>query len=246
MSVRLITEVRDHAPPDLTAGERLLLVWIAEQARDEPRRLENGQLIPARTCFPGNEALARWCGVSERGLRQIFDRLARRGMEVRMPQGTDRRGRPIYATKGLRPLLRLPTLGGTPVPPSDALGGTTVPPTEEPPFPLGRNHGAASGGTTVPPTRDVPPDVPRDDPTLSTAAAADDEYAEHDPVNSEAFDRFHQTLVSEFGGSSDGALYDGDFLTFCAVFDAKYGTCSEAELLEDCRAALRALRGDGP
>ena len=103
-------EVRENAPAELTATERLMLVWIAEQSREEDR-FYRGEEIEARTCFPGRESLMRWCGISsERTFRSVLQRLAERGLDVRVRLFNDTNGNPVYAVRGQRMVLRLPDL----------------------------------------------------------------------------------------------------------------------------------------
>lgn len=99
MGIDLITEVLFHAPPDLTAAERTLLIAIAEEARDETRR-----------AYPGREALLHRTGLGLTGLSRAFGRLAGRGLEVRVAQGKDSNGNPVYAYRGRQSQYQLPKL----------------------------------------------------------------------------------------------------------------------------------------
>lgn len=107
MAVSLIVEVMDFATgSDLTPAERYILVTIAEQAHAETRR--------AWQEYGGN-GKRRWVlhervGLSETGLRTALQRLAGRGLEVRVALGTDARGRPFYAAHGHQTTYRLPVL----------------------------------------------------------------------------------------------------------------------------------------
>lgn len=159
MSHALVTEVLDHAPADLTALERLVLVVIAEAAQDDHR-----PGIPAREAWPSMTALTRRTGTSPRGVRAAMRRLAERGLDVRVRQGTDRHGEPVYAYSGHATRYRVPDLtrvreGGTPVPPLPGEGGAPVPPSADE-----RGHhsdhkgalGYREGGTPVPPNQKEP------------------------------------------------------------------------------------------
>lgn len=97
VGIRLIVEVLDHAPAELTAQERLLLVAIAEAARDE-----------TRTGWPGMEKLTRRTGLGARSVRDILAQLAERGYEVRVSVGTDKNGKPVFAHRGQRTAYQLP------------------------------------------------------------------------------------------------------------------------------------------
>ncbi|SPL94100.1 unnamed protein product [[Actinomadura] parvosata subsp. kistnae] len=126
MGIRLVVEVLDNAPEDLTPAERLLLVALAEDARDE-----------TRVCFPEKDKLARRTGLQEDGLRRTFQRLAKRGLEVRVPIGYGKDGRAVFARTGVRSTYRLPPLArrddsatsnAEAVSESRLSGGTSVPP----------------------------------------------------------------------------------------------------------------------
>lgn len=97
VGIRLIVEVLDHAPAELTPPERLLLVALAEEARDDTRR-----------CWPGMETLTRRMGLSARRVRQVLAELAQRGYEVRVPSGVDKHGMPVFASKGHRTVYGVP------------------------------------------------------------------------------------------------------------------------------------------
>lgn len=97
MGVQLIKEVLDRAPADLTSAELVVLLVLAENGRDSTRE-----------AFPGLEALSRRCRLSPTGLRTAFQRLAARGLEVRVAIGTDRIGRAVYAYEGRQTTYRVP------------------------------------------------------------------------------------------------------------------------------------------
>lgn len=106
MGIRLVKEVLDHAPADLPASDRLMLVVLAESARDE-----------TRACFPGNDVLAQRNGVDPRSVRRTLTRLEGRGLIERDEVGTDRNGRPIYAHRGHATVYRIARLAvAEPVP----------------------------------------------------------------------------------------------------------------------------------
>jgi hypothetical protein len=160
---QLTCEVLDHAPQDLTSGELVVLCALAEYAR-----------VDGRTWSGEVAQLARRARMRPGSIRVVLRRLAERGLDVRVPLGTDRHGHPLYAVPGKSPTFRLPELpappdcpcercqGGTTVPPcpvdnsakgvpqsplTEPEGGTTVPAggTAVPPYPL-------QGGTAVPPS----------------------------------------------------------------------------------------------
>lgn len=103
MGIRLIVEVLDHAPPTLSAAERLLLVVVAENANDTTRE-----------GWPGMDVLCRRVGLKPAGVRKALQRLAGRGLDVRVALGKDGRGEPVYSWPGKRTTYRLPRLKGDP------------------------------------------------------------------------------------------------------------------------------------
>lgn len=103
----MVAEVLNHAPPGLTAAERLVLISIAMEVREFGRHCE----------IPSSE-LRRQTRMSGRGVRYALERLAKRGIEVRVPIGTDRHGKPFYAVRGSSPVFVLPRLA----PPEERCG----------------------------------------------------------------------------------------------------------------------------
>jgi hypothetical protein len=101
VSVELMVEVLTHAPATLTAAEKLLLMAIAESCNSTTRM----------TWYrPGWDAaeLARRSQLTVGSLSKTFWSLAQKGCEVRVPHGTDKRGKPIYAHKGKQTTFKLP------------------------------------------------------------------------------------------------------------------------------------------
>lgn len=136
MGVRLIVEVLDNAPDDLTQGERLLLVVLAENANDVTRE-----------GWPGMDLIARRTGIQPNSVRKMLHRLSKRGIEVRVPIGKDKNGEPVYAVRGHRTKYHLPAMGrGDDSPPFDPTkGGLSSPDSSEKGGPR-----SLKGGTTVP------------------------------------------------------------------------------------------------
>lgn len=97
MGYRLYRHVLDHAPADLTSGERLVLLVIADDANDT-----------TRTGWPGLDVLVHRTGLSDRGIRKALERLAERGYEVRVPLGKTDDGRPVFAARGRRTTYAVP------------------------------------------------------------------------------------------------------------------------------------------
>lgn len=146
MSVELQREVRAYVEATTLAGaglspaEALVLYELADMAQDKDR-----EGFPARTALPDREVFAARCGLTVDGLRKVLQRLAVRGLEVRLPVSTDRNGEPVYAVPGRRTRFRLPHLSRltreaeasrwdertTKVGQEDYLGGPSVPPTRD-------------------------------------------------------------------------------------------------------------------
>jgi hypothetical protein len=99
MGVRLIKEVMNGAPAELSTSERLLLLVLAEDANDQTRQ-----------GWPGIDLLTQRTGLKERGVRAVLARLAERGLECRVPIATDSTGRPLFATHGHRTTYVIPDL----------------------------------------------------------------------------------------------------------------------------------------
>lgn len=108
MAVSLVSEVMNYvAGTKLTPTDRFILVAIAEQANAKTRQAWQEH---------GGNGKRRWIlhervGLSETGLRTALQRLAGQGLEVRVPLGTDGRGRAFYAAHGHQTTYRLPVLG---------------------------------------------------------------------------------------------------------------------------------------
>ena len=147
MGIRLIVEVLDSAPSVLSQSERLLLVVLAERADDVTRRVQ------WRRSEAPMDVLTRRTGLSPRGVRDVVTRLSHHGLDVRVPIGTDRRGRPLYAVPGRSldyrvPALDLGSIGDVVVPP---IGDVVVPPIGDVVVPPIGDVVVPPGGTRVPP-----------------------------------------------------------------------------------------------
>lgn len=101
--MKLLNEVIDHAPDDLTPGEMLVLVVLAYGARDTTRE-----------CWPGMDVLSQRTRLHPNSVTKVLRRLAERGLDVRVPMGTDARGRTFYAARGRQSTYRLPDLKAKP------------------------------------------------------------------------------------------------------------------------------------
>lgn len=163
--MKLIVEVLDHAPANLTAVDRLLLVAIAEDANDKTRQ-----------GYPGWELVARrmgWSGHKDGGKNAVSTALAAlagRGLDVRVPLTTDKNGRPVYAVRGRRATYRIPplervapTATQTPERVEESAthdGWQPVPPIEEKGWQIRGGKGGNSGGERVAATATPPLTIP--------------------------------------------------------------------------------------
>lgn len=117
MGIGLITEVLACAPDALGPSERIVLIVIAEDARDATR--ESWALKP--------EELGRRAGLKPAALQKAFQRLAKAGLEVRVPLKVGKDGRPVYAYEGKKSTYRLPPLKRMELsPPSEAGTDSTL------------------------------------------------------------------------------------------------------------------------
>lgn len=116
MSARLLGEVAGWlgtaAAEGLTAAERLVLLLVAERANEQSRRMwtHRGDRRDDGTRITLTELIADRAGLTPRGLNDVLQRLARRGLELRVQIGFDSRGRPVFARKGHATDYQLPYL----------------------------------------------------------------------------------------------------------------------------------------
>ena len=131
MSGRLVGEVVDwlQTPPadDLTTAEAVILLVIAERAHDKTREMWRHRIDD----YPLYERLKRAARLSDAGLSKALQRLARRGLECRVPIATGKDGRPVYAAKGKSMRFRLPELPAFVTLPEPV--DNAAPPVENPP-----------------------------------------------------------------------------------------------------------------
>lgn len=124
-------EVRDALPAGLlTSAERLVLLEIADLAGDR-----------TRVARFGPDDVAVHVDMTAEAVRKHVQRISRKGIEIRIPLGTDKNGNPIYAHEGKQTNYRIPPMapreGGQTV---QALGVERV------------DNPSAEGGQTVQPT----------------------------------------------------------------------------------------------
>lgn len=94
-----MVEILDHAPADWTSSERLVALAIAEHANDQ-----------TRIGYPGMELLTHRLGVDDKSVSRLLRQLSRKGYELRVPAGADKKGRVVFATRSHRSTYRLPLL----------------------------------------------------------------------------------------------------------------------------------------
>jgi hypothetical protein len=180
MGIQAIVEVFDHAPADLTSAERLILLAIAENIRDGD---------PKRETWPGFTValLRKRTGLTDETRKKALQRLARRGLEVRIPIDVGDDGRPVFAVPGKQTRYRLPALkpGGNEVhppeerveafPPSEAEGWNDFPPKG--------GTGSRQAGTDSPPTPHPSKNPPQESaPSSLSPSAASTPSADPPPV----------------------------------------------------------------
>ncbi|MFI6909693.1 hypothetical protein ACIBKY_51120 [Nonomuraea sp. NPDC050394] len=116
MAESLVGEVaawlESPAANPLTGAERLVLMLIAERSHKVTRRMlwHRGDRRDDGSKITLTETLQARAGLGERGLSDVLQRLARRGLEVRVAVGEDRRGRPVFARRGHAVDYRVPEL----------------------------------------------------------------------------------------------------------------------------------------
>jgi hypothetical protein len=179
---RLYREVRDNAPVEWTANERLVAWALADDANDETRR--SWIKIP--------ELMKRTGFRSERGLRMVLQKLADSGYEFRMVLTKDKQGRPVFAVKGRSLDFLVPRMGFTP---PALVGGTDIPPNpakEEQMFPV--------GGTDVPPLSSQP--SPQKDQKKAPRRAAHFVLGDKSDIES-ILDEVQRAAVRVYGSEAD-------------------------------------------
>lgn len=97
MGYEIYREVKRYAPGDLDTGELALLLVLADEANEITRE-----------CFPGMDELSGYMRMGSDGIGKICQRLAARGLEVRVVVDKDKAGRPVYARRGQRTTYRIP------------------------------------------------------------------------------------------------------------------------------------------
>jgi hypothetical protein len=153
MGIKRVVDVLLHAPKDLTAAERMVLVAIGENVRDGD---------PTRLTWPdfNVNTLAERTGLTGKGsLKSALQRLGARGFEVRVPITSGKDGRPVYALPGKQCRYRFPAslTGEDTASPYLEEGEDRTSPGEDRTSPKGRTQ-PRQGRTGPPPT--PPPSTP--------------------------------------------------------------------------------------
>lgn len=121
MGYQLRRQLRTALPPTITGLQRAVALEIADDARDDTRE-----------SWASLDDLARWTAARDaKTVRVILGRLATAGWEFRVPLGTGKDGRTLYAVPGRRLTFRVPSLASsaaeaTVVTPSRQQEATTV------------------------------------------------------------------------------------------------------------------------
>lgn len=172
MSGRLVGEVvgwlQTGPAAGLTLAERSILLIVAERSHETTREMWRHR-IDDTTLY---ERIRAATGLGEDGLTKAFGRLASRGLEVRVPIGEGRDGRPLYARRGVAMKFRLPELPAAvtlpepvdnpPAEPVDNPPGDADSPDVDPgyeakaPTHVGANRPIARTGVHPYPSKDLP------------------------------------------------------------------------------------------
>lgn len=161
MGYELRRWLADRLPAEISSGERLVALEIADQANEQTRRAYGKSLL---------QTIARRTGyANEKQVRKVVIRLARNKVELRVPisrNGSpvmDKNGRPVFAYEGHETTYRIPTeaecpalegplagsLSGTPdggpLESSGTPGGTERNPAEDQEGPRAGSRGTPSG-----------------------------------------------------------------------------------------------------
>lgn len=89
MGYDLYRMLRAGMPAEWTQGERLVALIIADNVSDR-----------TRCGYIPNEQLCEETGYTPKSLSDVLLRLSRHGYEMRIPHGTGKDGRPVFASRG--------------------------------------------------------------------------------------------------------------------------------------------------
>lgn len=102
MAISLIMEVLDHAPENLSSGERLVLIVIAEWANERTREARQTTNWTLDTVMHRSK-------LRKTGLKSALQGLAAKGCEVRKPLRWKDDSTPVFAYEGMQMTFLLPT-----------------------------------------------------------------------------------------------------------------------------------------
>ncbi|MYR30695.1 hypothetical protein GTW20_00050 [Nocardiopsis alba] len=97
MGYELYRHVLNNAPAEIDAAARLVLAVIADDANEKTRR-----------SYLGMDLLSHRTGLLPDSASKALRRLAKAGFEIRVPVGTDKNGKPVFAMKGHRTVYLIP------------------------------------------------------------------------------------------------------------------------------------------
>lgn len=97
MGYELYRHVLSHAPGELDAAARLVLAVIADDANEKTRR-----------SYLGMDLLSHRTGLLPDSIGKALRRLAKAGIEIRVPVGANKNGKPVFAMRGHRTVYLIP------------------------------------------------------------------------------------------------------------------------------------------
>lgn len=193
-----MVEVLDRAPAELTDSERLLLIVLAEGARDS-----------TRLSSPGMDRIVHRMHMDKRSVRRVMVRLAERGYDVRVQLGTDSIGRPVYAAKGHATTYRIPRFPDPAEAAEPATEDPEPPPEEEPADdPWAFTEDPSKGGHRGPPLAD-----PNETENDAMADSRDPQRGTHgSPSSLRAFKALPSVALLDTSGAEVGDDIERDLL----------------------------------
>jgi len=97
MGYELYRHVLSHAPAEIDAAARLVLAVIADDAHEKTRK-----------SYLGMDLLSHRTGLLPDAVGKALRRLAKAGIEIRVPVAADKNGKPVFAMKGHRTVYLIP------------------------------------------------------------------------------------------------------------------------------------------
>jgi hypothetical protein len=106
--IRDVLERLGDEAPDATPAEHAIVSVIALHAADEATKDPHGRVCPEGECWLYSERLAKLSGLTPDGVKKALRRLARRGLDVRVPFVPGASGQGAYSHTGSAPHYRVP------------------------------------------------------------------------------------------------------------------------------------------